>query len=777
MAKSLVIVESPAKAKTINKYLGKDFSVKASMGHIRDLPAKELGVDVEEGFEPSYISMPSKKKVISELRSEAKVADTVYLASDPDREGEAICWHLKESIIPKNKPVFRVLFNEITKKAVQDAIHNPGEVNMHLVDAQQARRILDRLVGYKISPVLWKKVKRGISAGRVQSVALRMIVDREYDILNFKPVEYWTFTATLEGSEKPIFKAKLVKWEDETLQIGAKSAKRTISNQEQADKIEAALQKADFKIEAIKRKAKKQNPPPPFTTSKLQQEASRALSFTVKKTMMVAQKLYEGIEIDGEPVGLITYMRTDSMRVSDEAIDQVRNYIEGNFDPKFLPKEARRVKQKKNIQDGHEAIRPTHVDFTPERIKKFLSKDELRLYTLIWKRFVASQMNPKLMDETTIHIQAADGLFETKGLVTTFPGYTTLYIDGDHKKDDADKDSDSSDLPNLQEGELLKVHELEKLQNFTKPPSRYTEGSLVKALEENGIGRPSTYATIIATIQGRDYVERRESRFHPTDLGMVVTELLTTSFPELMDTSYTAHMENQLDDVEHGKLTWRDLLGGFYQNFEKKLEEAEEKMPNLKRDGIETDIKCEECGSMTVVKSGKYGQFLSCSNYPECKFAKKIRDIDPETTKIPVVRAMIGGEKDNSPTPVDKPCPECGKDLVKRRGKYGEFIACSGYPDCNYIHRETLGVACPKKGCKGEVHQRRSKRGRVFFGCTAYPKCDFVSWDKPTGEACPECKYPTLFEKARKTETRHYCTECKFSKEVDEADAQTSAAS
>ncbi|CAM2068090.1 DNA topoisomerase 1 [Sulfidibacter corallicola] len=774
MGKSLVIVESPAKAKTINKYLGKDFKVLASMGHIRDLPTNKLGVDIEAEFEPDYAAMPSKRKVISELKSEAKKADSVFLAPDPDREGEAICWHLQHEVIPKDKPVFRVMFNEITKKAVQAAIESPGIVNQNLVDAQQARRILDRLVGYMISPVLWKKVKRGISAGRVQSVALRMIVDREYEILAFVPIEYWTFATQLEGSEKPNFKAKLIKWDGETLRQGNKEAKRTIENAEQAAEIEGILRQSEFKVVAIKRKAKKQNPPPPFTTSKLQQEASRALSFTVKKTMMLAQKLYEGIEIDGEPIGLITYMRTDSMRVSEEAINQVRDFITQEYEDRYLPNQPRRVPQKKNIQDGHEAIRPTHVEFTPQYLSKYLDKDELRLYILIWKRFVASQMAAKEMDETVIEIEAGPGSFEVKGLVTTFPGFTTLYIESGSEKSG---EGTGSDLPNLQEGEILKVLELEKNQNHTKPPSRYTEASLVKALEENGIGRPSTYAAIIATIQNRDYVEKRESRFLPTDLGMVVTSLLKDSFPDLMDTKYTARMENRLDDVEAGAVTWKGLLGDFYQGFETNLKDAESNMPNIKRDGLETDIKCESCGSKVVIKTGRYGQFLSCSNYPECTFAKRIKDVDPTTTEMPMLKGMIG-KVNEAPEALNKPCPECGHDLVRRHGRYGEFIACSNYPECKYIHKELVGVKCPKDNCEGDIQVRKSRRGKVFYGCTQYPKCDFVSWDKPTGEACPNCAAPTLYEKVRKKETVHYCTnqECKFSRNVEATDSVETAA-
>lgn len=766
MGKSLVIVESPAKAKTINKYLGKDFKVMASMGHVRDLPTNKLGVNLENSFEPSYIVMPSKRKVISELKSAAKTADAVYLAPDPDREGEAICWHLKESVIPEGKPVFRVMFNEITKRAVQDSISNPGLLNMNRVDAQQARRILDRLVGYLISPVLWKKVKRGISAGRVQSVALRMIVNREYDILAFNKEEYWTFHAKLEGSRKPIFKARLIQWQDQTLRQGNKEAPRTIATEAEAKEIERLLRESAFTITSIKRKARRQSAPPPFTTSKLQQDASRALGFTVKKTMMIAQKLYEGIEVQGETTGLITYMRTDSTRVSNDAIADVREYIGNNYDASYLPKTARIVKQKNNIQDGHEAIRPTRTMLTPQSLEPILSKDEFRLYNLIWKRFVASQMNPKLMDETVMQITAGAGLLEAKGLVTTFPGYTTLYQSVNQKESGA---GDDKDLPNLSEGEVLELRNLDSEQNFTKPPSRFTEASLVKALEENGIGRPSTYAAIIATIQNRDYVEKRENRFHPSELGMVVTNLLTQSFPELMDIKYTARMENELDNVETGNRTWIDLMTRFYESFEADLKRAEDHMPNMKRDGLPTDLSCKECSKPLVIKTGKYGQFLSCSNYPECTYALKIRDLDPDDTELQILKSMATKER-HANQKLDEPCPVCTSPLVRRRGKYGEFTACSDYPNCRYIHRELIGVKCPKPNCGGDIQVRKSRKGKVFYGCTNYPKCDFVSWDKPLGKPCPnQCGAATLYEKKRKKELLHYCQnqECKYSEVVD----------
>ena len=769
MGKSLVIVESPAKAKTINKYLGDDYKVVASMGHVRDLPSNKLGVDIEHDFEPNYVVMPSKKKIISQLKIEAEKADAVYLAPDPDREGEAICWHLEKEVIPEQKPVFRVLFNEITKSAVKNAVSNPGATNMNRVDAQQARRILDRLVGYMISPVLWKKVKRGISAGRVQSVALRMIVDREYEIIAFDEEEYWTFSAMVEGGAKPIFKIKLIKWEGETLRLGNKKAKNAIENEAQAQAVEKALKQANFLVKSLKRKARSQNPRTPFTTSKLQQDASRALGFSVKKTMMVAQRLYEGVEIDGEPVGLITYMRTDSTRTSEEALTQVRDYISEKFDKEYLPEKPRRPKQKSNAQDGHECIRPTNLKFDPDFLADKLSRDELRMYTLIWKQFLASQMTAKRMDETVIEVEAGPGTLEARGLVTTFPGFSILYNEQKQSSEtDSEDEEKSKELPPLNEGETLAVHEIETLQNFTKPPPRYSEASLVKALEENGIGRPSTYAAIIATIQNRDYVEKREARFFPSELGMVVIDLLTKSFPDLMDIQYTARMENRLDEVEAGNRTWTNLLADFFSSFEPRLKLAETDMPNLKRDGLLTDLNCEVCGKHLVIKAGKYGQFLSCSDYPECTFAKKIKDIDPETTQVILLRGMIGKTREKEED-THEPCPDCKKGtLLKKRGKYGEFIACSNYPDCRYIHKQTIGVACPKDGCDGEIHVKKSKRGKIFYSCTGYPGCDFVSWDKPTGEACPDCGAATLYEKQRKKDTTHYCSkkDCGYSNQL-----------
>lgn len=765
MAKSLVIVESPAKAKTINKYLGKDFRVMASMGHVRDLPKKNLGVEIEAGFEPQYITLPNKRNVVSELKEAARKADEIFLAPDPDREGEAICWHLQQAVIPENKPVKRVLFNEITKKAVTSAIRNPLEVNMNLVDAQQARRILDRLVGYQISPILWQKVKAGISAGRVQSVALRMIVDREHEIRAFVSEEYWSFAAQVLGGNPPPFRARLVRYAGETLRQGNKPAKRTVENEEQARAIEAELRQAEFRVTDVRRKAKTQTPPPPFTTSKLQQEASRLLGFTVSRTMSLAQKLYEGVELEGEHTGLITYMRTDSTRVSEEALTQVREYIGKSHGEPYLPEKPRYFRQNKGAQDGHEAIRPVRVDLLPEQLAHYLDRSELRLYTLIWKRFVASQMEAKRMDETVLVIEAGQGEFEARGLVTTFDGYSLLYGEKAPSEGESEGEDASGELPDLKPGETVNLQELIVEQNHTKPPVRYNEATLVKALEENGIGRPSTYATIISTIQNRDYVEKKESRFHPSDLGVLVTTLLVGSFPELMDIQYTARMEDHLDQVERGERTWKSLLQDFYSGFSSNLKQAETEMPNMKRQGLTTDIPCELCGSPTAIKNGKYGQFLSCTNYPTCTFAKRLKDLDPEQTQMDVVKSMIHKE---APQVVEgMQCPECSAALVRKRSKYGEFLACSNFPQCRYIHQEKVDTPCPR--CQGQILVRKSKKGKVFFGCGNYPKCDFVSWDRPSGTPCPSCGEPTTFLKERRSGSLIYCQRegCAYSAPAD----------
>src|SRR5436309_7358942 len=792
--KSLVIVESPAKANTINKYLGKEFVVKASLGHIKDLPKSKLGVDIDHDFEPAYELIPGKEKIVKELRTAAKAAERIFLAADPDREGEAICQHLKEIFDDNKAEVFRVLFNEITPKAIRAAIEKPGRINQHIVDAQQARRILDRLVGYQISPLLWDKVRRGISAGRVQTVTLRMIVERERDIQAFTPEEYWSIIAKLEGREPPQFNARLVK-------IKGKNAE--LKNQADAEHILEVVKKAEFLVESVVTKEKKRNPVPPFTTSKLQQDAARRLRFSVKKTMMLAQRLYEGVELGEEGrVGLISYMRTDSTRISDEAMEMVRSYVSDVYGPSYLPEKPVIYKSKKDAQDAHEAIRPTFVGRTPDDLKAYLGEDELKLYRLIWTRFLASQMNPAVYDQTTVEISAKDYLFRENGRVMKFDGFLRVYeesTDDDPGAKPTGEEEDDIALPPLTVGEKLRLIDVTPRQHFTEPPPRYTEASLVKALEEKGIGRPSTYATILTTIQEREYVTKDQGKFKPTELGTVVTEMLVKHFEDIFDVQYTARMEEELDEVEEGKMTWVEALGEFYKKFEKDLKRASKNMENLKRQEIPTDEVCEKCGSPMVIKWGQFGRFMACSAYPECKNTKEI--VTDEATKegeasaeserepcqncgrpmtlkrgrfgqflactgypeCKTTRKLAAGTKTPKKQDVllEEICPQCGKaKLAMKEGRFGEFIACSNYPKCKYIKPKTVGVACSKPGCGGELIERRSKRGKVFYGCSKYPNCDFVVWNKPVPEPCPECGAPFLLEKATKREGLiRYCNQ------------------
>ncbi|HYR90755.1 MAG TPA: type I DNA topoisomerase [Terriglobia bacterium] len=803
--KSLVIVESPAKANTINKYLGKDFVVKASLGHVKDLPKSKLGVDLDNDFEPVYEVIPGKEKVVKELRTAAKTAGRIFLAADPDREGEAICQHLKEILDGNKAEVFRVLFNEITPKAIHAAMEHPGRINQHIVDAQQARRILDRLVGYKISPLLWDKVRRGISAGRVQTVALRLIVEREREILAFTPEEYWSIIANLEGHQPPPFSARLVKFKGKNAEV---------RNQAEADHILDVVRKSDFLVESIVTKEKKRNPVPPFTTSKLQQDAARRLRFTVKKAMMVAQKLYEGIELGGEEgrVGLITYMRTDSTRVSDEALQMVRSYVSDVYGPNYLPEKPVFYKSKKDAQDAHEAIRPTFVGRTPDDLKPLLSDDELKLYRLIWTRFVASQMNPAIYDQTTVEISAKDYLFRENGRVMKFDGFLKVYeesSDDDIQGKPTGDEEDDIALPPLTVGEKLRLLDITPKQHFTEPPPRFTEASLVKTLEEKGIGRPSTYATILTTIQDREYVTRDQGKFRPTELGTVVTNMLVKHFEDIFDIQYTARMEEELDEVEEGKMTWVEALDDFYKKFEKDLKKASKNMENLKSQEIPTDEICEKCGSPMVKKWGQFGSFLACSAYPECKNTKEIATEEPpkegegaaeaepepcENCGKPMAlkrgrfgqflactgypeckttRKIVTGTRTPKKADVllDETCPQCGMaKLVVKDGRFGEFTACSNYPKCKYIKPKTVGVPCPKPGCGGELIERRSKRGKVFYGCLKYPDCDFVVWNKPVPEQCPQCGAPYLLEKTTKREGLvRYCNEesCKYKVQVE----------
>ncbi len=672
MAKSLIIVESPAKARTIKRYLGKDFNVEASSGHLIDLPNSKLGVDIEKNFKPEYVVIKDKKKFLDQLEKASKKADSIYLASDPDREGEAIAWHIVDRLKIKDK-AYRVLIHEITEKAVLEAVRNPSRLSRDRFEAQQARRILDRLVGYQVSPILWKKVRRGLSAGRVQSVALRLVVEREREIENFKPDEYWTIEAELEKllDDTTSFVAFLSKYDGEKVEI---------KNEDQAKGIVEALRNEKYAVLSLEKKERTRTAPPPFITSTLQQEASRKLRFPVKRTMAIAQKLYEGIELGEEgPDGLITYMRTDSVRVSDHAISEARTYIGDVYGDDFLPESHIVYKVKKSAQDAHEAIRPTSVIKSPDSIKQYLSEDEFELYKLIWQRFVASQMNPALYDQTTVEIEAGKGLFRATGSVMKFTGFTVVYMEGKEEEEEAKEKEEERKLPDLSEGEELKLIVLEGKQHFTQPPPRFTESALVRELEEKGIGRPSTYATILSTIQDREYVIKEKNRLKPSLLGCAVTDLLIEGFPEVMDVQFTAEMEEKLDEVEEGNVNWVKLLDGFYKGFGKRLKQAEVSMRSLRREGVPTEIDCEQCGSQMIIKWGKRGEFLSCSRYPECKNAKQFEYGDDGEIRIK--------ERKEPELRHDIPCDLCGKPMVVRRSRYGKFLGCSGYPECKNIKR------------------------------------------------------------------------------------------
>ncbi|HUH66760.1 MAG TPA: type I DNA topoisomerase [Syntrophales bacterium] len=724
MPHSLVIVESPTKVKTIRKYLGSDFEVQASMGHIKDLPKSKLGIDPEKDFETVLNVIDTKKKVVTALTKAAKEADHIYLAPDPDREGEAIAWHIAEEI-GRKKAIHRVLFNDLTKKTVLEAMKHPLELDVNKYEAQQTRRILDRLVGYKISPILWDKVKRGLSAGRVQSVAVRIICDREEDIRKFVSEEYWNITAELEGKNPPPFEARLIKIEGKKAKVGNEAESQTILDY---------LKTAQFVVAKQEKKEIKRSSLPPFTTSKLQQEASRWLRFSAKKTMSVAQKLYEGIELGAEgPVGLITYMRTDSVRTADEAIGDVRKYIEENYSPEFLPEKPRFFKNSATSQDAHEAIRPSSMSYRPQDIKNYLSNDEFRLYQLIWNRFTASQMNPAVLDQTVIETEAGKYLFRAQGTVMKFPGYTIVYTEG--KENGESDDEFAKTLPEVSVGETVKLISLKPEQKFTQPPPRFTEASLVRELEENGIGRPSTYATILSTIQDREYVRLEKGRFIPTELGMLVTELLVNNFPKILDIEFTASMENQLDEIEEGKKQKIETLNDFYSSFQKELRDAELHMRNVKKEETPTDFVCDKCGSPMIIKWGKRGRFVACSNYPACK----------NTMNVPAGNNGEAGITEVQPT--DIICTQCGKGMVIKEGRFGKFLGCSGYPECKNTLPLDLGIQCPEKGCPGRICERRTKKGKVFFSCTNYPTCTFAMWDKPLPEPCPQCGAPFLVEK------------------------------
>ena len=787
MAKALVVVESPAKAKTINKYLGRNYKVVASMGHVRDLPKSKLGVDVEEGFEPSYEVIASRKKVLKELKDAAKEAAEIFVATDPDREGEAIGWHLAEELGTGNrKKIRRLMFNEITKKGVLEALEHPTQINKQMVDAQQARRVLDRLVGYNISPLLWDKVRRGLSAGRVQSVALKLVVDREREIEGFVAEEYWNITARLAGAVPPEFDAKLLKRDGANIKIG---------NKEEADAALADLRDATWVVNSVTTKERKKGAVPPFITSKLQQAAR----FPVKKTMMIAQQLYEGIELPGEgAVGLITYMRTDSTRVADQALVEVREFIGTRYGADYVPEKPIFYRAKKDAQDAHEAIRPTSMRYHPDEIRGNLTPDQYYLYKLIWNRFVASQMPPATFDETTVDIDAANYLFRVKGSVPKFAGWMAVYnqelpearTEGPGPDAvTAEDEEGSSVLPALAEGDRLELKELKSEQKFTQPPPRYSEATLVKAMEENGIGRPSTYASIISVIQARDYVNKIDGRFKPTMLGMMLVEkLLSPAFDDILDVEYTRNLEEDLDKIEEGHEDYESTLSSFYKKFTKDLKRAAKEMVNLK-EGVEPTppVACDKCGKPMVIKAGKFGLFLACSGYPDCENTRELETPEPgaegeieetcencgrpmavkrgrfgqflactgypecKTTRklISTKQGLTAARPDQL---LDEKCPKCDSFLVLKHGRFGEFTACSNYPSCKYVKQKSTGVLCPKDG--GEIVERKSRRGKVFFGCANYPDCDFTLWNRPVAEKCPDCGAPFLVEKVTKRHGR-----------------------
>ncbi len=812
MAKSLVIVESPAKARTIGRYLGEDFVVKASMGHIKDLPKSKLGIQVDDGFQLEYKTIPGKEKVIRELKAAAKGASTVYLAADPDREGEAICFHLAHELESPRKVFHRILLNEITRTSVLHAVENPSSIDEKLVDAQQARRALDRLVGYKVSPLLWEKVRQGLSAGRVQSVALRLIVDRENEIRSFQSQEFWKLTARLSaGGRPPEFEARALRLRGEKFLVETEAQAREVLEQ---------VGRSTFTVDSVNTREKKRYPVPPFITSKLQQEASRRLHFPVKRTMMLAQQLYEGVELGKEgAVGLITYMRTDSPRVSQEALAEVRSYIQEKHGNPYLPESPVQYRSKQGAQDAHEAIRPTSVFRTPDSVKEFLDRDQFRLYDLIWKRFVASQMNPAQFDETTIDIQAGPCLFRASGSIPRFSGFIAVYEESREEGESQDKEAEDEEaalrLPEVQTGETLQLLALQPEQKFTQPPSRYSEAMLVKALEDKGIGRPSTYASILSVLTNREYATKQEGRFIPTETGEVVTGLLVESFQDLFSYEYTARMEDHLDRIETGEEHWAEAMKAFYQHFSETLKTAKQEMRNLKQEELPTDEICDRCGKPMVIKWGRFGRFIACSGYPECVNTRELKkaengaaapapdNLEEETCEncgrnMVIKRGRFGeflacsgypeckttrrilknGQEKVASRPdqkLDEPCPQCGNPLAIKYGRYGEFTACSSYPKCRFIKAKTIGMRCPKPGCEGEIQERKSRRGKVFYGCSRYPSCDFTAWQRPLGESCPECGSSYLLLKSSKRKGwQKYCpqAECDFQAQAEAPNGQ-----
>jgi len=739
MEKNLVIVESPAKTKTLKKFLGKEYQLEASLGHVKNLPRKNLGIEIENDFKPKYEVIPGRKKVIEKLKREARKATRVYLAPDPDREGEAIAWHIAEEIKRSNPDILRASFNEITRKAVIDGLENAGSIDMHKVNAQQARRILDRLVGYKISPFLGKTIFRGLSAGRVQSVALRMICEREEEIEKFVIEEYWSITAWFETEKKGYFSADLVKIKGEDFKI---------ENQAQAEEILKDLEQKRFEVTLFKTGKRKKFPYPPFITSTLEQDSSRRLNFSPRRTMLIAQQLYEGIELGEKgPVGLITYMRTDSVRIADSAKKAAKDFIEKNFGSDYLPDKPREYKSKKTAQEAHEAIRPTYVEYTPEGIKQYLSKDQFKLYQLIYNRFLASQMREALFDTTTVVIEGDGYTFRATASELRFDGFLKVYQE---LKEENEKKEEEVKLPILRKGDRLNLSKLIPQQHFTKPPPWFSEATLIKELEANGIGRPSTYALIVRTIQDRKYVEKEERKLFPTELGEMVNRILVENFPELFEVGFTAEMEEELDRIEEGKDNWVEVLKDFYTPFKSILEEAEKKRKEIKSTTQEkTEEICDKCGSPMLIRWGKHGRFLACSAYPKCKNTKPLNNEQVQLT--------------------EEKCELCGSSMILKNGKFGRFLACSKYPDCKNTKPYSIGISCPKEGCGGVIVEKKSKKGKIFFGCSNYPKCKFAAWDKPVKEICPQCGAKILVLKESKSKGEYLlCLKCKYEKRVSE---------
>jgi DNA topoisomerase I len=767
MAKNLLIVESPAKTRTLKKFLGRDYAVEASLGHIRDLVKKDLGIG--ENYEPRYAVLPAKKEVVQKLRKAARAADVVFLAPDPDREGEAIAWHIAEVLEKDSGEVHRVTFNEITRQAVLRALAHPGEIDQRLVDAQQARRLLDRMMGFRLSPLLWEKVKQGLSAGRVQSVALKMVCDRQEEIDAFVPQEYWLLGADLQGPEPPPFRARLTR-------IDGKKAE--VADGEQAAAIVRDLEAGTFTVREVERKESKQRPAPPFITSRLQQEAARRFGFSVKRTMSLAQGLYEGREVgDRGSIGLITYMRTDSTRVAAEALDAVRATIAATYGAAALPERPNFYSSKKGAQDAHEAIRPTSLDLPPEAVRGSLKADEHKLYKLIWDRFVASQMLPAVFDVTNVDVESGRYLLRASGKVMKSPGYLAVYretpVEDEAKNGNGAEEGDGA-LPPLEAGQTLTLLGVASEQKFTQPPPAYSEATLVKALEENGIGRPSTYAAILSTLSEREYATKEQGRFRPTALGRIVNRLLQASFNDILNEGYTAELEGQLDEIEEGKVDWKATLAAFDKKFTVDLASAGEAMPNVKREGVPVGESCPECGSPLVMRFGRFGPFIACTNYPECKYTRNVEEERPAAGGGAAGgEAGAGGAAEGEEIP---PCEECGRPMVLKRSRFGTFYGCSGYPECKNIRKlgpkpeppKPTGVPCPECG-KGEMVEKRSRRGKTFYSCDRYPDCKFALWDRPVARACPDCGAPYLLEKTTKRAgTRLVCNAegCKFQEPV-----------